>query len=86
MHVVFIRYAFVFNWTPALDSGSATTPPHGLIFSAFMFLGCKVQQLCSGFVSTRLAMVCCMKGWLVCAGRPYLASSTQQCSLPRQEA
>jgi len=29
-------YAFVFNWTPALDSGSATTPPHGLIFSAFM--------------------------------------------------
>lgn len=29
-------YAFVFNWTPALDSGSVTTPPHGLIFSAFM--------------------------------------------------
>mmetsp|Transcript_36444 Transcript_36444/g.84086 ORF Transcript_36444/g.84086 Transcript_36444/m.84086 type:complete len:509 (+) Transcript_36444:63-1589(+) len=29
-------YAFVFNWTPALDSGSVATPPHGLIFSAFM--------------------------------------------------
>lgn len=29
-------YVFVFNWTPALDSCSSTTPPHGLIFSAFM--------------------------------------------------
>jgi len=29
-------YVFVFNWTPALDSCSSGTPPHGLIFSAFM--------------------------------------------------
>ncbi|CAK9111493.1 unnamed protein product [Durusdinium trenchii] len=29
-------YVFVFNWTPALDGCSAGTPPHGLIFSAFM--------------------------------------------------
>merc|ERR1719242_77268 len=29
-------YAFVFNWTPALDSGASGTPPHGLIFSMFM--------------------------------------------------
>jgi hypothetical protein len=28
-------YAFVFNWTPALDS-KAIPPPHGLIFALFM--------------------------------------------------
>lgn len=28
-------YAFVFNWTPALESGQVP-PPHGLIFSGFM--------------------------------------------------
>lgn len=41
------RYVFVFNWTPALDSCSSTTPPHGLIFSAFMNPGC----IPLGFVS-----------------------------------
>lgn len=38
-------YAFVFNWTPALDSGASNTPPHGLIFSMFM-MACMCGSSC----------------------------------------
>lgn len=43
------RYVFVFNWTPALDSCSSGTPPHGLIFSAFMKPGGRCRILCAFF-------------------------------------
>ena len=48
------RYVFVFNWTPALDSCSSTTPPHGLIFSAFMK---PWQQVRSCFASAKESTV-----------------------------
>merc|ERR1719215_1292941 len=52
-------YAFVFNWTPALDS-KTTPPPHGLIFALFMMscmCGASTSTLADGFAnsSNRLA-------------------------------
>lgn len=29
-------YAFILNWTPALRTGTASTPPYGVVFSGFM--------------------------------------------------
>ncbi|CAE7378433.1 MFSD5 [Symbiodinium natans] len=49
-------YAFVFNWTPALDSGSATTPPHGLIFSAFM-MACMCGSSLFSLLDTKMQPV-----------------------------
>lgn len=43
-------YAFVFNWTPALDHGAGQAPPHGLIFSAFM-MACMCGSSCFGMIS-----------------------------------
>lgn len=45
-------YAFVFNWTPALDS-KIIPPPHGLIFAAFM-MACMCGASATTIVSTAL--------------------------------
>lgn len=47
-------YAFVFNWTPALDAGADTPPPHGLIFSAFM-MACMCGSSIFGMLDTSIA-------------------------------
>lgn len=45
-------YAFVFNWTPALDSAT-TPPPYGLIFALFM-MAC----MCGASAATLMANAC----------------------------
>jgi len=53
-------YAFVFNWTPALES-SEVPPPYGLIFALFMMAcmsGAAISTMSDGFIKplTRLAL------------------------------
>merc|ERR1740123_1549471 len=53
-------YAFVFNWTPALQS-SEVPPPYGLIFALFMcacMSGAAISTMSDGFIrpGTRLAL------------------------------
>eukprot|EP00927_Polykrikos_kofoidii_P045891 TRINITY_DN4002_c0_g1_i1.p1 TRINITY_DN4002_c0_g1~~TRINITY_DN4002_c0_g1_i1.p1 ORF type:complete len:502 (-),score=71.55 TRINITY_DN4002_c0_g1_i1:27-1532(-) len=55
-------YAFVFNWTPALES-KEVPPPYGLIFSAFMMAcmcGTSVSSILSNSITptVRLALTC----------------------------
>mmetsp|Transcript_130550 Transcript_130550/g.279062 ORF Transcript_130550/g.279062 Transcript_130550/m.279062 type:complete len:497 (-) Transcript_130550:94-1584(-) len=45
-------FAFVFNWTPALES-KETPPPHGLIFSLFM-MACMCGSSASTVLGSRL--------------------------------
>ncbi|CAK9111497.1 unnamed protein product [Durusdinium trenchii] len=56
-------YVFVFNWTPALDGCSAGTPPHGLIFSAFM-MACMCGSSLFNLLDASIAPIKAL--WPVC--------------------
>merc|ERR1719379_2858701 len=52
-------FAFVFNWTPALESKSLP-PPHGLIFAEFMMacmIGASASSLIGGNLKPASVMV-----------------------------
>lgn len=61
-------YAFVFNWTPAVNHDAAVTPPCGLIFSTFM-MACMCGSslfslLGSSLKSTKVLLLVCLAGAL----------------------
>lgn len=60
-------YAFVFNWTPALES-EEVPPPHGIIFALFMMAcmsGASTSTLVSDYLSPHqlLMVVCCLSSF-----------------------
>jgi MFS family permease len=48
-------YAFVFNWTPALDS-KTVPPPHGLIFALFM-MSCMIGASITTIIGDRVKVI-----------------------------
>merc|ERR1712232_1187034 len=72
-------YAFVFNWTPALDS-ETIPPPHGLIFSTFMMacmIGASVTTIVGDNVKaiSRIMVTCLVSIMAFCA-LSYLSGSS----------
>merc|ERR1719387_3001648 len=58
-------FAFVFNWTPALDS-KTLPPPHGLIFAEFMMacmIGASASSLIGGNMKPALGLVAMAAGF-----------------------
>jgi MFS family permease len=77
-------YAFVFNWTPALDS-EAIPPPHGLIFAAFMMacmIGASVTTIVGESVKaiSRVMVTCLLAISTFCA-LSYSAGSSPSLQL-----
>lgn len=76
-------YAFVFNWTPALDS-KVTPPPHGLIFACFMMAcmcGASASTIASRALPTTKLLACFSLGTLSFCLAAYVASNNQLLAL-----
>merc|ERR1719183_2880280 len=56
-------YAFVFNWTPALDS-KEVPPPHGVIFAMFM-MACMCGASCSTLLGNGMSPMLRLKAAFV---------------------
>lgn len=84
-------YAFVINWTPALEIEGAPVPPLGIIFSTMM-MACMFGSSLSSYVRpgippANVLMVTCGTAFMcfltvsLCAGVPALTSAVYGCFL-----